>query len=314
MTRRRFLAAGATALGAAAAAACSQGSSPTAPASNQSTARASQSPDAALLHAALADMSGLLATVRATIHTHPGLGDMVQPLTRVVSQQVGVLESVNPTARHSPSVSSHGIPHDAERALKSLRHQTWKAAFDRLDDTLAAESGPFARVLSAISAGLNEQVVRLGGPARLAAVPSPSTIGSHEARRLQPTLAAENAAIYAYGVIGARGDDQTASKARLGYDVHLGRRDVLTSMIQASGVDPAAALPGYRLPHRISGNASVARFARRIELRCCEVYAHAVSETVADARRFCAAAQTNCGSWSVAWGQAPQPFPGAPEL
>jgi Domain of unknown function (DUF4439) len=317
VTRRRFLAAGATVLGAAVVAGCSPGSPGTVfTADRTDPAGPSPDPDVVLLDAAVADMTGLLATVRATIQAHRVLAAHLRPLTLVVRQQLTVLGSADPDAQLRPATRPPvgRIPHDGERALKSLRHQTWKAMFARLDDALAAESGPFARVLSAISAGLSEQVVRLGGPARLAATPPASTVGPHEARRLQPALAAEHAAIYAYGVIGARGDEQQAATARLGYNVHLGRRQELTSMIQASGIEPLAALPAYRLPHRISGRTAVARLARRVELRCCEVYGHAVSETTAEARGFCAAAMTSCGSWSVAWGQPPQPFPGAPEL
>jgi hypothetical protein len=317
VTRRRFLAAGATVLGAAAVAGCSPGSSGTVSTSDQAEpAGPSPDPDAVVLRSAIAEMTALLASARATIQAHRALAAQLRPLTRVVHEQLSVLGSADPDARRRPATRPpvRPIPDDGERALKWLRHQTWMATFARLDDALAAESGPFARVLSAIAAGLNEQVVRLGGPARLAAIPPPSTVGPHEARRLQPALAAEHAAIYAYGVIGARGDEQQAATARLGYNVHLGRRDALTSMIQASGSEPVAALPAYHVPHPISSRTTVERLARGVELRCCEVYGQAVSETTAEARGFCAAAMTSCASWSVTWGQAPQPFPGAPEL
>jgi Domain of unknown function (DUF4439) len=206
------------------------------------------------------------------------------------------------------------MPDDPTRALDALRHGTNRAAAARLDDTLAAASGRFARVLSAIAAGLSEQGVRLGGSTRLAVVPAGGLVAPTEARHLQQALSAEHAAVYAYGVIGARGDPSRLDLSRLAYTVHLERRDVLTSMIQTSGVTPTAALPGYELPDQITGPAAVARFARTVELRCCQVYAQSVSETTSEARGFCAPVQTSCGNWSVAWGHSPQPFPGAPEL
>jgi hypothetical protein len=315
VTRRRFLA-GATVLWATAVAGCHgtpnvSRSDATPPANGLS-----EDPDDSLLRAAVADTTALLASIRATIQTHPGLTEQLQPMTRLVNEQLTVLASANPALPTTTRTrrSTPPVPDDAGRALSALRRQTRQAASARLDDTLAAESGPFARVLSAISAGLNEQVVRLGGPARLATVPTRGNVDPNEARHLQPALAAEHAAVYAYGVIGARGGEPEASTSRLGYDVHLERRDVLSSMIQAAGIAPVTALPGYHLPDRITGPAAVARFARAVELRCCEVYAQAVSQTTADARGFCAEALTSCANWSVVWGQAPQPFPGTPEL
>ena len=319
MTRRRFLV-GATVLGTAAVAGCSLGSPAPVPRSDGTAPAAtggSQDPDESLLRAVVADMTALLAGARATIQTHPGLAEQVRPLARVVNRQLTVLGAAQPGEQPSSTATRPAmarVPADLNQVLAALRHHTNRATAARFDDTLAAESGPFARVLCAISAGLNEQAVRLGRPARLASVPPRGTVDPDEARRLQLTLSAEHAAVYAYGVIGGRGSEERLGTSRLAYDVHLERRDVLTSMIQAASVSPAASLPGYDLPVRITSPAAVARFARTVELRSCEVYAQVVSETTADARGFCAAALTGCGSWSVAWGQAPQPFPGAPEL
>jgi len=318
VTRRRFLARAAS-LGVTAVAGCHIGTSGTVSRSDAPmlASGAPENPDDPLLRAAVADMTALSATTRATIRTHPGLTEQLQPLTRVVNQQLAVLGSANPQeqpTRTTTRPSTRPVPDDADRALSDLRHQTQRATTARLDDTLAAESGPFARVLAAISAGLSQQVVRLGGPARLASIPPGGNVDRQEASRLQLALAAEHAAVYAYGVIGARGGDQRLVTARVGHEVHLERRNVLTAMIQASGLRPQAALPGYDLPDRISGPVAVARLARTVELRCCAVYAIVVSETTADARGFCAQALTSCANWSVTWGQAPQPFPGAPEL
>ncbi len=301
-------------------ASCSLGSASHVPGSAGTTPSAAaepEDPDQLLLQAAVADMRALLAGTDATTRAHPALDERVRPLARVLKRQLTVLETVQPGERPTSKTtrpSGARIPPDPDRALAALRHDTSQAAAARLDDTLAAGSGTLARVLSAISAGLNEQVVRLGGPSRLASVRPGGTVDPAEARRLQLALSAEHAAVYAYGVIGARGGGQRLASSRLGYAVHLERRDVLISMIQASGVTPVAALPGYDLPDRITRPAAVAHFARSVELRCCEVYARSVSETTADARGFCASALTSCGNWSVVWGNAPQPFPGAPEL
>jgi Domain of unknown function (DUF4439) len=301
-------------------ASCSLGSSAHDPGSDGITPSAAArpaDPDQLLLQAAVADMRALLAGTDATARDHSALDERVRPLARVLNRQLTVLGAMQPGERPTSRTtrpSKARIPADSGRAVAALRHDTSQAAAARFDDTLAAGSGPFARVLSAISAGLNEQAVRLGGPSRLASVPPGGPVDPAEARRLQLVLSAEHTAVYAYGVIGARGGGQRLAWSRLGYAVHRERRDVLISMIQASGVTPVAAGPGYDLPDRITGPAAVAHFARTVELRCCEVYARSVSETTADARGFCAAALTSCGNWSMAWGHTPQPFPGAPEL
>jgi Domain of unknown function (DUF4439) len=319
VTRRRFLVRS-TVLGVAAVTGCHVGTSGTVSRSDVPTPAtgAPENPDDSVLRAAVADMTALLASIRATIHIHPGLTKQLRPLTRVVNEQLTVLGSANPREQPTQTTtrpSAPPVPDGAGRALSAVRRQTHQATTARLDDTLAAESGPFARVLAAISAGLDTQVVRLGGPARLASIPPRGSVDRQGAARLQLALAAEHAAVYAYGVIGARGGgDQRMVTARIGHDVHLDRRNMLASMIQGAGRTPTAALPSYDLPDRITRAVDVARFARTVELRCCEVFALVVSETTADGRGFCAQALTSCANWSVVWGQAPQPFPGAPEL
>lgn len=61
----------------------------------------------------------------------------------------------------------------------------------------------------------------------------------------QAVLAAEHAAVYAYGVLGARLDDLIRPRAARASDAHRARRDLLASGLRAEGEDAPAAEPAY---------------------------------------------------------------------
>lgn len=123
---------------------------------------------------------------------------------------------------------------------------------------------------------------------------------------LQSALAAEHAAVYAYGVIGGVLGGGSATAAS-GYAAHRGRRDRLTAML---GPESVAAEPAYRLPFEVSGTARARRLAVHVEERCAEVYAEVVSRTTGADRLFAARAVTDCAVRGLEWGAEPDPFPG----
>jgi hypothetical protein len=127
---------------------------------------------------------------------------------------------------------------------------------------------------------------------------------------LQSALAAEHAAVYAYGVVGGvLGTD--SAEAAAGYAAHRGRRDQLTSML---GPEAVAAEPAYQLPFEVSGTGGARRLAVHVEERCAEVYAEVVSRTTAADRLFAARALTDCAVRGLQWGADPDPFPGLRDL
>ncbi|MCU1592253.1 MAG: hypothetical protein JWP11_3509 [Frankiales bacterium] len=63
--------------------------------------------------------------------------------------------------------------------------------------------------------------------------------------RLVTLVEAEHAAVYAYGVLGARLDDAGRRIAVTAYDSHRARRDQLVAALQAAGVTAPAPLPSY---------------------------------------------------------------------
>ena len=69
--------------------------------------------------------------------------------------------------------------------------------------------------------------------------------GQDEAARLGALLAAEHAAIYAYGVLGARLDDRTRVLAQEADDAHRASRDAVTALLAARSAPAPATLAAY---------------------------------------------------------------------
>lgn len=66
-----------------------------------------------------------------------------------------------------------------------------------------------------------------------------------EVTRLQALLAAEHAAIYGYGVLGARLDDLLRSRAQQADDAHRTCRDTLTRLLRTRGADAPVTQAAY---------------------------------------------------------------------
>ena len=62
---------------------------------------------------------------------------------------------------------------------------------------------------------------------------------------LAELLEAEHAAVYGYGVLGARLDERTRRLALLAFDSHRARRDQLTARLRERGGDPEPAPAAY---------------------------------------------------------------------
>lgn len=62
---------------------------------------------------------------------------------------------------------------------------------------------------------------------------------------LAELLEAAHAAVYGYGVLGARLDEQTRRTALAAYDVHRARRDALAAQLRAREAEPQPSLPAY---------------------------------------------------------------------
>lgn len=84
--------------------------------------------------------------------------------------------------------------------------------------------------------------------------------------QLAAALAAEEAAIYAYGTLGVRltGDGER-TEARVAEGVHRDRRDVLVSRLASLQASVAPAPAGYELPFEVTDRESALKLAIQVE-------------------------------------------------
>jgi len=135
-----------------------------------------------------------------------------------------------------------------------------------------------------------------------------------EVDALQRTLAAEHAAIFVLGALGARAAALPAVQLRTAlsaaYDEHLARRNHLRPVIAATGEHPVAAEPAYRLPTRLSTEQQIAAEALRVQRACVATYAALVAQTAGAGRRWALEAMTQTALTEADFGGRPQALPG----
>jgi hypothetical protein len=124
-------------------------------------------PDVKIAATVLGKERALLERVAATARRHPSLAATLTGTRAAHRAHVALLTKAVPddTPYHSPSPGGGRVPRKPARALSALA-----AAERRLGDvvarsSLAARSGPFARVLASMSAAASQQSVRLDAAA-----------------------------------------------------------------------------------------------------------------------------------------------------
>ena len=130
-----------------------------------------------------------------------------------------------------------------------------------------------------------------------------ATIGTVPA--LQAALAAENAAIFGYGVAGAHLTGSSQAAAEQDWTAHNQARDALAAMISARGAVPAAAQAYYQLPFRVHDAPSAIRLAAYLGL---------VAVSDQRLRRFGAMAMQDAAQRAASWRGSTQAFPGLTPL
>ena len=80
---------------------------------------------------------------------------------------------------------------------------------------------------------------------------------------LQVLLAAEHAAVYGYGVLGARLDDARRAQAQQAAAAHRAARDQLEDTLRARGAPTPGPLPAYDVA--VAGPPSAVQLAVRLE-------------------------------------------------
>jgi hypothetical protein len=133
-----------------------------------------------------------------------------------------------------------------------------------------------------------------------------------EISALQGALAAEHAAVYGYGVVGAMLAGGLRSQAHTYWVAHQEARDTLEAMLVKLGATPVAASPAYQLPFAVTGEASAVRLAVVLEDGVVQAYLSVVAVTDPTLRSFGALAMQPPANRAVVWRGSTVAFPGMP--
>jgi hypothetical protein len=133
-----------------------------------------------------------------------------------------------------------------------------------------------------------------------------------EISALQAALAAEHAAVYGYGVVGAMLAGSSRSLAHADWIAHQLARDTLEQMLLKLGATPVAASAAYQLPFPVTGEASAVRLAAALEDGVTRAYLGLVALTDRTLRSFGALAMQPPANRALAWRGTTVAFPGMP--
>ncbi|MGW0433908.1 ferritin-like domain-containing protein [Micromonospora sp. NPDC003197] len=134
--------------------------------------------------------------------------------------------------------------------------------------------------------------------------------------QLAAALAAEHAAIFAYGPIGVRLSGAARREARAAETAHRNRRDALVTLLTRDGSTPPAPEPAYTLPFPVTDRASALRLAITVEERTAAAWRAALPTTTDADRAQALTGLTDCAVRATRFrkqaGTTPAtvPFPG----
>ncbi len=127
---------------------------------------------------------------------------------------------------------------------------------------------------------------------------------------LQDALAAEDAAIFGYGVAGAHLSGTGQAAAEQDWTRHSEARDQLVTMIARLGAAPVAARAFYQLPFAVHDAASARDLAAYLEDGVTRAYLGLVAVSDQQLRSFGALAMQGSAERAAFWRGSTQAFPG----
>jgi hypothetical protein len=127
---------------------------------------------------------------------------------------------------------------------------------------------------------------------------------------LQAALAAEDAAIFGYGVAGAHLTASSQNAAKQDWTGHNQARDTLAAMISKLGATPVAAQAFYQLPFPVHDAVSAMALAAYLEDGVTRAYLGLVAVSDQRLRNFGALAMQASARRAAFWRGSTQAFPG----
>ncbi len=131
-----------------------------------------------------------------------------------------------------------------------------------------------------------------------------------DVERLNKTLAAEHAALYAYGLVAARVTGAVRARMAAAFEAHRARRDQLRSMIAARGGKPVETEASYRLPATPSTAGQAIAVAAQVEDGVAAAYLELVAADDAELRRYAALAVQEAVTRAYGLRRRVEAFPG----
>lgn len=335
-TRRLVLAAGAggTVAVLAAMAGCSRSASaPLEPSDAIARRRGAGSadPDRAVRQTVAIGTMVLIARYQATAARHPALRTQLARLVADHRAHLAALTGVHsdtdradhPSSSSSRSVGSAiRIPPSPGAAVSALAGAESDAAGYRSELVGTVFAASFAALLAAIAASQSTHgaLLRAGGR-ELRVEPAPAgrppdgPLDSSAIDALQDTLAAEHAAVFGYGSLGAWLTGGALVRAHEAHDAHRRRRDRLEQFIRRAGAQPRPAAAAYRLPFAVSSPSRARRLAAGIEDGVADSYGWLVTTAGrgSSLRTDAAGWLTEAALRAASWRQVSRALPGLPD-
>ncbi|EWM16489.1 ferritin-like domain-containing protein [Kutzneria sp. 744] len=136
---------------------------------------------------------------------------------------------------------------------------------------------------------------------------------------LQQALAAEHAAIWAYGLAGAFLPPASDPALAKGSEAHTARRDATITLVKKAGATPKSAEPGYSTPQPLTNQSSAFVLLVSAEADAAAAWRSVLEHTTDPALRKTALdaltdAAVRAMTWRQTAGQTPStpPLPGQP--
>jgi hypothetical protein len=136
---------------------------------------------------------------------------------------------------------------------------------------------------------------------------------------LRTALAAEHAAVWGYGVVGAALDPSAQGLAAVSETAHRDVRDRVVELLAQRGAEPVGAEGGYALPFPVLSGTDASALAVVLEDGVAAAWVRVLDQAVERSTRELAvgaltAAEVRAVGWRAAAGQTPstRAFPGLP--
>jgi len=129
---------------------------------------------------------------------------------------------------------------------------------------------------------------------------------------LQAALAAEHAAVYGYGVVGANLAGSRQATAMTDWVAHQVARDTLEAMLRSRGAQPVAAAVAYQLPVTVRTPGQAASLAVILDDRVATAYLGLVALGSTSIRQFGALQVRAAALRAAFWRGSTVAFPGLP--